>query len=150
MGLLEFSQYDSEGNEAGVPVFPYKLVFTPTANAKFLFPAKFTTPFIEQLSTKLKKDFQLFNVFAVPEPNGQMQLIGSITLREDATTSLYGDKYIWFKHQDTKYDLEYKPEWATYLAQMKPPQKLGSSLHGFEGCPFMQAKKAVESFLNIE
>eukprot|EP00347_Sterkiella_histriomuscorum_P023568 403334144 len=102
VGLMDFAQYDKTGAYVQTPVFPFELVFSPSDAVKSLFPNDYTAPFTEQLST-LTKGTVLFNVYTVAEPKADKVLLGTLELLENASTSFYGDAFLWFKHQDTKF-----------------------------------------------
>ena len=51
------------------------------------------------------------------------------------TKSYFGDKYLFFKHQDMVEDLKIKPEWTSSV-------KVASAN---EGCPYLKALRAVEN-----
>eukprot|EP00347_Sterkiella_histriomuscorum_P000972 403373824 len=153
-GLLDFAQYDQTGAEVDSPIFPFNLVFSPSDSIKKLFPDAYTAPFTEQLST-LTKDTVLFNVYAVPEPKADKTLIGTITLTQDATTSFFGDAFLWFKHQDSKYEVAIKPDWKKYLStDPTTPHDKDIDASSFQeakpssGCPFQKMKKAINDMVS--
>eukprot|EP00347_Sterkiella_histriomuscorum_P002565 403367658 len=94
VALKDFTQYDQTGAYVQNPVFPFKLVFSPSDSVKSLFPDDFTAPFTQQLST-LTKGTVLFNIYTQAEPNADNVLLGTLELLENATTSKFGDDYLW-------------------------------------------------------
>eukprot|EP00347_Sterkiella_histriomuscorum_P008135 403346245 len=154
-GLLEFAKYDQQGNYVPNPVFPFTLVFSPTDSVNKLFPDAYTQPFTEQLSS-LVAGTVLYNVYAVPEPNADKTLIGTLELTQDATTSYWGDSYLWFQHHDTKYDIAYKPDWKKFLlpdgdATHDKDIDIGAFTEAApsssSGCPFKKMKKAINQVI---
>ena len=79
-----------------------------------MFTADYTTYFTDQLST-IKKGTTIYQVNALSGPGASPKHIGDLVLESELTTSFFGDKYLFFKHQDMKEDLALKPEWATSI-----------------------------------
>ena len=72
----------------------------------------------------------LYKVFALDKPiqlGGSETHIGDLVLTSDITTSNWGDKHLYFRHQDMADDVVIKPEWEDYLDKFGIP--------GDSGCP---------------
>jgi len=54
----------------------------------------------------------LYHLLAVPEPNASAIYIGDIIMTSQFTTSYWGDKYMFFKHENMQDDLNYRPDWT--------------------------------------
>lgn len=54
----------------------------------------------------------LYHIYSIANPKDEKVLIGDLVLDSKLTTSLFGDKYLFFKHQDESEDLKIHPEWT--------------------------------------
>lgn len=57
----------------------------------------------------------LFKVHALAEPGSPKVHIGDMILTSDFVKSEFGDRYLFFKHQDMREDIKIKPEWEGHL-----------------------------------
>lgn len=57
----------------------------------------------------------LYKVHALSEPNAPKVHIGDLVVTSDFVKSYFGDRYLYFKHQDMRQDLQIKPEWTSHL-----------------------------------
>ena len=66
----------------------------------------------------IKPHTTLFDVYGLDKPTeigGKLVHMGQVKLgNEPLTTSLFGDKYLFFRHQIFTDDLKLKPEWKQY------------------------------------
>jgi hypothetical protein len=89
----------------------------------------------------------LWNVFAWDAPfelGGQEYLVGRIVTTSEFTTSMWGDKHLFFRHEFPNFDLERRPEWIPFTpghASVISDDLLGFQATGTasrlaSGCPF--------------
>jgi hypothetical protein len=57
----------------------------------------------------------LYKVHAVANPGSPKVHIGDLTITSELVGSYFGDKYLFFKHQDMEEDIAFRPEWKTHL-----------------------------------
>jgi len=94
--------------------FPYMLRFHPTGEISF--PDTYVEFFTDQLMT-IPEGSVLYQVFATDKPvelGGTETHIGDLVTDSEFTTSLWGDKHCFIRHQNYADDLEIHPEWAQY------------------------------------
>ena len=115
VGLSDFSTYTADGAAVSAPVFPWKLRFHPTG--EFEFPDAYPgVDFTEQLMT-IPSGSVLYEVYGMDKPTelgGQEFHIGSLKTTSVMTTTKWGDKNLFFRHQDMSDDLAIHPEWTAY------------------------------------
>ena len=81
----------------------------------------------------------MYAVYAIESPTSDKVHIGDLYLKSKLEKSFFGDKYMFFKHQDMVEDVALKPEWKTHVA-------VGSS----KSCPFSKAQGVFkQAFDNI-
>ncbi|CDW76274.1 UNKNOWN [Stylonychia lemnae] len=109
LGLSDIAKYDQDGNEAANIKFPFKLVFEP--QLRNLFPETFTLDYQEQLAT-IASNTVLYKVYAYDGPHSVNKVeIGQLKITSQIMKSEFGDKFLFFKHQDIREDIALKPEW---------------------------------------
>ena len=72
----------------------------------------------KQLTT-VPADSTIYDIYALDKPvplGGTETLIGSLKLDGSFTTSMWGDKNLFYKHQLMTEDLAVRPEWKPYVA----------------------------------
>ena len=57
----------------------------------------------------------LYKVYAVMTPNAPKVHIGNLVTTSPFTESEYGDRYLFFKHQDMVEDVKTRPEWVNHM-----------------------------------
>jgi len=127
-GLSNWANYGEDGVIASSLSFPFMLRFRPTGEISF--PDEYVNDFLVDL-TSIPKGSTLYQVWAldVPEELGGTEThIADLVLTSDMTTSNWGDKHLFFRHQDMADDVVLRPEWEDYL------DKFG--IEGDSGCPF--------------
>jgi len=129
IGLSDLAHYDQNGNNITSPVFPFRLVFHPTTALHNKFPdAASANPF-EVLENGLQQPGDMYYIYAVVNPNDTIDKfvrIGTITTKTAATTSNFGDKYLFFDHVRMEDDLKYRPDWAGQPNLKKPTALRGA------------------------
>lgn len=76
--------------------------------------------YIHQLETLIPANSIIYDVYALDKPlplGGVEKLIGRLNLNGSLTTSNWGDKNIFFKHQNINKDIKLVPEWEPYYAK---------------------------------
>ena len=95
-------------------VFPYRLRFHPTG--KISFPDHYTRHYTEDLIT-IQEGSILYQVFALEKPEqmeGVEMHIGNLVMVSNMVTSWWGDRKLFFRHQDMQEDLKIQPEWKEF------------------------------------
>lgn len=115
VALSDWSQYGEAGTQAADPQFPFMLRFHPTGDISF--SDEYVRPFTEDL-TSIPKGSTLYEVWALDQPTelgGTEKHIADLVLVSDMITSLWGDKHLFFRHQDMVEDVAIHPEWEEYV-----------------------------------
>lgn len=132
VGLSNFASYSSSGAHTSSPVFPYELRLKPTG--KLSFPDTYHGLFTDDLES-IPSGSTLWEVYAFNKPcalGGTEKHIGSIIATSKQTTSQWGDKNFFVRHQKFDDDLKIHPEWAQYSSSYSRGNQV---LYG-GGCPF--------------
>ncbi len=108
-------------------------MFEPTL--RNLLPDTYKEDFQLTLSN-IEKNTLLYKVHAIAEPGSPRVHIGDLVMTSEFTSSYFGDRYLFFKHQDIREDTKLRPEWEQHL-------EVATS----QGCPFAKVKKAVASLI---
>jgi len=114
VGLSDWSTHDQYGTPSNYSVFPYRLRFHPTGSITF--PDHYTRHYTEDLTT-IQKGTVLYQVFAMDKPpqmEGVEMHIGNLVTRSNMMTSWWGDRKLFFRHQDMAEDLKIRPEWKKF------------------------------------
>ena len=99
VGVSELSEYNQDGEKEKEPVFPYSLRFEPNEHLSYEDDEYAMTVF-DRLSM-IEKGTVLYYVYAMDKPRsleGEEALIGAIITTSELTTSLWGDKHLFFRH----------------------------------------------------
>jgi len=118
--VSNWAKYGEDGKEVANPVFPYRLRFQPTGEIDF--SDEYVRPFTEDLKS-IPVDTVLYNILALDQPEelgGVEAQIGQLVLRSEMITSLWGDQWLYIRHDDEAHDLVLKPEWNQYTPQFGP------------------------------
>jgi len=86
------------------------------------FSDEYVRPFTEELKS-IPADTVLYNILALDQPEelgGVEAQIGQLVLRSEMITSLWGDQWLYIRHDDEAHDLVLKPEWNQYTPQFGP------------------------------
>ena len=144
IGLSDWAQFDQHGKEVSKPHFPWSLVFRPNPSLKSRYTSTYQKYFTEQLS-EIEPNINLFSVYAIAEPESTEEiLIGNVELVSQMTTSYWGDRYMFFKHQDMKEDHVFRPEWEAFTPTPAADQATKTG-----GCPFKKLQQDVNNFLGF-
>ena len=114
VGLSDWSTRDQTGTLVSSPVFPYRLRFHPTGDIKF--SDTYTRPHTEDLVT-LQNGSTLYEIYALDKPEemfGKEKHIANLVMVSEMITSRWGDKQLFFRHQDMAEDLKIQPEWVEF------------------------------------
>jgi len=139
IGLSDLAHYDQTGTNYTSPVFPFRLVFHPTTALHNQFPdAPSTQPFQEALQAGLQQPGPMYNVYAVVNPNDTPDLfvnIATISTVAPATTSYFGDTFMFFEHVRMENDFVYRPDWAAPATQIMANQQAANN-YVYPNLPF--------------
>merc|ERR1711970_383676 len=114
VGLSDWSFHGEDGEAVASPVFPYSLRFHPTGDISF--SDEYQRPFTDDLMS-IPKGSTLYEVYAMDQPEelgGTEKHIANLVLESEMTTSMWGDKHLYFRHQDMWDDIDLIPEWYDY------------------------------------
>ena len=114
VGLSDWSTHGQDRAPANNASFPYRLRFQPTGNITF--SDKYTKPHTEDLVT-IQNGTTLYQIFALDKPaemGGTEMQIGDLVTVSKMVTSRWGDKQLFFRHQDMLEDLNIRPEWKDF------------------------------------
>jgi len=120
VGVSNWAMFGEDGKEVANPVFPYRLRFQPTGEIEF--SDEYVHEFTEDLKS-IPADSVLYNILALDQPEelgGVEAQIGQLVLRSEMITSLWGDQWLYIRHDDEAHDLVLKPEWNQYTPQFGP------------------------------
>ena len=108
-----------DGTAVEHPIFPFKLRFHPAG--KIQFPNKYRQP-LTDLFASIEEGTVLYEIFALNKPeqlNGMEMHIGNRVTTSRLVPCLWGDKHLFFRHQDMLEDLKTKPEWEEFVPSFK-------------------------------
>ena len=88
------------------------MVFEPTLRNNY--GDDFEADFQEILG-KIPAGTTLYRVMALAEPGSPKVHIGDLVMQTQLVSSYFGDRYMFFKHQDMKEDVKIKSEWESHL-----------------------------------
>jgi len=114
VGLSDWSTHKQDGTKVENPVFPYSLRFHPTG--KITFPTTYTKPLSEHFAT-IENGTTLYEIFALDKPremNVIEEHIGNLVTTSRLVSSWWGDRRLFFRHQDMAEDLSINPEWKEF------------------------------------
>jgi len=126
IGLSDLAHYDQAGNEITSPAFPFRLVFHPTTALHNKFPDAPTANPFATLENGLQQPSDMFYIYAVVNPNDTTDKfvhVGTISTTSAASTSSFGDKYMFFEHVRMEDDFLYRPDWADAATQIMANQR---------------------------
>jgi len=85
----------------------------------------------------------LYNIIAYSSPqDNEGTHIADLVLQSTLTTSYWGDKYMFVKHQNMVEDLIYHPEWTSAVPTL--PSILSEA-----SCPYMELQKKAKALLGF-
>lgn len=117
MSVMNWGEYTESGVKEQRPVWPFILDFEPID--AYGWTDAWQADFTDQLSS-ITPGTVLWKVFAFSDPKHKLSgsrgdLIGRVVLTSEITTSLWGDKSLFFKHQRIDDDLEVHTWWKDYM-----------------------------------
>ena len=136
VGLSDLATYGEDGVKVLSPKFPFQLIFTPNSVLTAAYTDDFQATFFSQIS-QIASGTTVYSVSAIATPGDSPVLIGNLVLDSQPTTSSFGDRHLFFRHQDMKEDLKIEPSWKSSVSY----QRVLSS----GGCPFASS----ESYLDL-
>jgi len=124
LGLNGLSMFNSNGKHVAYPVFPYRLIFHPTANYHKLFPSTPSSDdsfFIPQFESMPMG--RVYDVYAIDSPTSGPKIIGYIETTSQATGTKWGDKDMFFQHTRMEDDIALRPDWLPDMIRIVREQK---------------------------
>jgi len=134
VGTLDMASYDQDGNFEREANFPYKTIYRPTQEATNLFTDYFSQNFLLQLAT-IPEGTTLYELHTLSSPTSNPVKIGKFVLRRKFTSSQWGDKGFWIRHNYMDLDFNIHPEWNLEnkkVLQDEDFQKFFKNTYGFE------------------
>merc|ERR1719361_2820656 len=114
VGLSDMARFDQTGAEVSTPSFPFSLNFVPTGELSF--PDEYVQPSTADLMT-IPSGAILYKVLALDKPvelGGSETEIAELVLTSSATTSKWGDRHLFFRHQVMEDDTSLQPDWSQH------------------------------------
>jgi len=130
VGLSDMARFDQYGAETSNPVFPFAIRFEPSGDIEF--PSSYHGLFTDDLKT-IPVGSTLYKVHAMDKPcnlGGTESYIGDLVTTSVQTTSNWGDKHFFVRHQDFKDDVAKQPTWGAYASNFSRGDEFSY------GCPF--------------
>lgn len=121
VGLSDVCTYTQEGKKVSSPVFPFELMFEPSAihlpNQK-----KSNAALLKELSS-IPVGSEIFKVNAYASPadmlKGNKIPVGRMTTTGTCYQSLFGDEHLFFRHQRMEEDFALRPKWIQQMSALK-------------------------------
>jgi hypothetical protein len=111
VGISDIGKYTPDGKEETNLNFPCALYLKPNPELTARFKGTPTlTPIDDYLST-IVPGTTLYEVWGMSSPSAEKVLIGKLTTTSELISSLYGDKELFFQHQNINEDFKLRPEW---------------------------------------
>jgi len=136
VGLSDLASYDQNGRKQSSPRFPYRLIWHPSSKLHNAFPDEPTgQPFYSQLMRALAPGEVLYELYIQAEPlqtNLQLIKLGEVVLTSEGTTSKFGDRHFFHRHQLFEDDLQLRPDWVSGATTDINIQESAPSRPGFE------------------
>uniref|UniRef100_A0A6B2L9D6 Uncharacterized protein n=1 Tax=Arcella intermedia TaxID=1963864 RepID=A0A6B2L9D6_9EUKA len=125
IGLSDLALHDQHGSNVTTPRFPFRLIFHPTTAIHNAFPsAPSTDPFETVLAKGLQNPGPLYEVWAQDLPTSTtFTRIGTLETTAPATTSNFGDVYMFFQHTRFEDDIKFVPGWAQAASDIMAYQR---------------------------
>jgi len=124
--LSDLAKFSEDGTKNEAPVFPFRLILHPVSNwHSFLPDDKPSITFEEQMQSTLVPG-PLYDIYAQVEPtddNTKAIHIGRLDLTTSTSTSLFGDRTLFYQHTLMEDDLHYRPEWVDPTKEVIAHQK---------------------------
>jgi len=114
VGLSNMAMYGQSGVKDDNLVFPFSLNFVPAVNG-------FSDDYVENVNDQLMtipNGSTLYKVYAMNAPaemGGTETYIADLVMTTELTTSHWGDRRLFFRHQNMADDVSFKPEWDEHL-----------------------------------
>jgi len=121
VGLSDMAAFGEDGTPAETTLMPFMLRFKPSGEVSF--PDEYVNDWIADLMS-VPVGTTLYNIWALDKPvelGGVETHIGDLVLTSVMSSSVWGDKHLFFRHQDMHEDVDMFPEWEDYLDKFGLP-----------------------------
>jgi len=138
IGISDFATTDQDGNNTTAPVFPFRLVFHPTTALNGAFPDAPSSDWTGDLIQGLGNPQDLWYVYAVQNPNdapSNFVQIATVTSLSPASTSSFGDNFMFHEHTRMENDFAYRPDWQAQADAIMANQR-AVNYYTFPDLPF--------------
>jgi len=109
VGLSDAAKYNTAGEEADTPLFPYNLQWEPQLHQP---DEKVSVDDQLSLMEGIPKGSVLYSAVAYASPDDtEGTHLGDLVTTSECTRSMFGDTSLFFRHQRIEEDLVYHPEW---------------------------------------
>jgi hypothetical protein len=114
--LQGLSDIATEMHSVATPKFPFQVVLRGVLqdNVRLNCNSSDAKDWFAEI-TRLKAGTKLFYMYAKGAPGGELEAIGHIQLTDRFTTSQFGDRQFFFKHQSMEEDFRLRPDWLTAI-----------------------------------
>jgi hypothetical protein len=125
LGVNDLGKYDQYGNTVANPVFPFRVIFHPVTAIHSLFPdapQSGDSFFLNQLETLAPGP--IYEVYAQPTPYSNLTIgpIGRIDGLTSPSSSLFGDRDMYFQHTRMEDDFNLNPAWVAPAKNIQTAQ----------------------------
>jgi len=116
-GISDFCSYSQSGQRVSSLHFPYELQFEAPNPMQFAVNASAADKNAELLNklASIPSGTHLYWVNAKATPSSRFVRVGKIVTSSVATTSLFGDAQLSFRHQRMEEDFAHHPEWVSQV-----------------------------------
>lgn len=114
MGLSDIASFENDGTPVENVVFPFSLRFEPTDAVRNMFPDEYSGVWYTEQLMSIEEGTTLFHVYGMDAPTelgGVEHSMGDLITTSVLTTTTFGDKTLFFRHQALEEDIALMPEW---------------------------------------
>jgi len=119
VGLLQLAEFDENGVKADPPRYPFQLWLVPNPDLTNAYPDQPIPGWSDQtLASQLRAipaGTVLYTIYGVENPHETAEVIGYLQTSSAFTTSMWGDKDLFFEHTRMEDDLILHPAWKSAL-----------------------------------
>ena len=132
IGLKDLALINCKGEIRTKARYPFKLIFRPHKDLKTSHPDNYKIDYMDQLKN-VKIGINIYDVYAIDQPNSTEKLIGSIKTTSNFMSSYWGDESLFFRHNLMEIDLAENKKWEKHVPRF--------SIFGNKGVRVLNEKK---------
>jgi hypothetical protein len=139
LGVSDLAHYDQNGNTVANPVFPFRVIFHPVKSVHSLFPdapQSGDSYFLKQFMSMAPGP--VYEVYVQPTPfqNVTVGPIGRVDITTGMSSSMFGDRDMFFQHTRMEDDLAAAPSWIKAAAAIQNWQGTQIPAYVYPDLPF--------------